>query len=140
MYTQMKPWFPQTHGQVKYALAMRGPKPIVIVHGPAGTGKTLAACSYAVQQSKKIVLCRPLVSVDGLGTETDRACPGFSARATTAPGSCGPTWRADSVDGCRRVICFWLPFGNSRILAKLNCPSSLLSAQGWSRISTPLIS
>jgi len=61
----MKPWFPQTHGQVKYALAMRGPKPIVIVHGPAGTGKTLAACSYAVQQSKKIVLCRPLVSVDG---------------------------------------------------------------------------
>lgn len=61
----MSTWFPQTHGQVKYALAMRGPKPIVIAHGPAGSGKTMAACSYAQEQRKKIILCRPLVSVEG---------------------------------------------------------------------------
>jgi len=44
-------------------------KQIVIVNGPAGTGKTLLACNHAIQllqQSKidKIVLTRPLITVE----------------------------------------------------------------------------
>lgn len=57
--------FPKTPGQCKYALALQGPKPIVIATGPAGTGKTVLACAHALRDRKKIVLCRPLVSVDG---------------------------------------------------------------------------
>lgn len=57
--------FPKTAGQCKYALALQGPKPIVIATGPAGTGKTVLACAHALEHRKKIVLCRPLVSVDG---------------------------------------------------------------------------
>lgn len=44
-------------------------KPIVIALGPAGTGKTLLACLYAIQElkagrCKKLVITRPAVSVD----------------------------------------------------------------------------
>jgi phosphate starvation-inducible PhoH-like protein len=44
-------------------------KPIVMSIGPAGTGKTLLACLYAVQElksgrCKRVVITRPAVSVD----------------------------------------------------------------------------
>lgn len=57
--------FPKTPGQCKYVLALQSPKPVVIATGPAGTGKTVLACAHALAERKKIVLCRPLVSVDG---------------------------------------------------------------------------
>jgi phosphate starvation-inducible PhoH-like protein len=44
-------------------------KPVVLALGPAGTGKTLLACLYAVQElkagrCKRIIITRPAVSVD----------------------------------------------------------------------------
>jgi phosphate starvation-inducible protein PhoH and related proteins len=61
---------PTTLNQQKYVNALRNEDiQIVLGVGPAGTGKTLFACNTAVEQLKagtikKIVLTRPLVSVE----------------------------------------------------------------------------
>ena len=62
--------YPRTAGQFRYSLALQSPKPIVVVTGPAGTGKTLMACDYAMDeiynynQVRKVLLTRPIVSAD----------------------------------------------------------------------------
>ena len=59
---------PKTPGQLKYVEALRNyQKPIVVVTGPAGSGKTLFACQEAVEnlgrrQVDKVILTRPLVA------------------------------------------------------------------------------
>ena len=61
---------PLTLNQVQYNnLLKKEEKQIVIVNGPAGTGKTLMACNQAIQslqESKieKIILTRPLITVE----------------------------------------------------------------------------
>jgi phosphate starvation-inducible PhoH-like protein len=61
---------PKTENQKKYYAALRNPDvPIVLGVGPAGTGKTLFACTTAIEALKrgdiqKIVLTRPIVPVD----------------------------------------------------------------------------
>lgn len=61
--------FPKTAGQCRYMLALRGPKPIVIATGPAGTGKTLLACHVAMDHMNdarrtRVILTRPIVAAD----------------------------------------------------------------------------
>lgn len=61
--------FPKTAGQCRYMLALRGPKPIVIATGPAGTGKTMLACHVAMDHlfdanRTRIILTRPIVPTD----------------------------------------------------------------------------
>jgi phosphate starvation-inducible PhoH-like protein len=61
--------FPKTAGQCRYMLALRGPKPVVIATGPAGTGKTLLACHVAMDHMNdarrtKVILTRPIVAAD----------------------------------------------------------------------------
>jgi len=61
---------PLTINQAQYNnLLLNDDKQIVIVNGPAGTGKTLMACNRAIQalqESKidKIILTRPLITVE----------------------------------------------------------------------------
>jgi phosphate starvation-inducible PhoH-like protein len=61
---------PLTINQAQYNnLLINDEKQIVIVNGPAGTGKTLMACNQAIQalqESKiqKIILTRPLITVE----------------------------------------------------------------------------
>lgn len=60
--------FPQTPNQCTYLRAIQSPKPIVIVTGPAGTGKTMLACQEAVRYLGKreyehVMFTRPTVSV-----------------------------------------------------------------------------
>lgn len=61
---------PRTNAQKNYVKAMNDPENNLILGvGPAGTGKTLFACSYAVQEMKKgninnIVITRPIVPVE----------------------------------------------------------------------------
>ena len=60
-------YFPKTHGQCKYMLALRSTRPIVVGTGPAGSGKTVLACQVALEhiaQGKKLVLTRPVVPAD----------------------------------------------------------------------------
>jgi phosphate starvation-inducible PhoH-like protein len=78
MSTKVKPtikslslfYKPLTINQAQYNnLLINDDKQIVIVNGPAGTGKTLMACNQAIQylqQSKieKIILTRPLITVE----------------------------------------------------------------------------
>ena len=78
MSTKVKPtikslslfYKPLTINQAQYNnLLINDEKQIVIVNGPAGTGKTLMACNQAIQylqQSKieKIILTRPLITVE----------------------------------------------------------------------------
>jgi phosphate starvation-inducible PhoH-like protein len=60
---------PKTPTQVEYVNALANPQVnLIVATGPAGTGKSLFACSNAIQslkkkQIEKIVLTRPLVSV-----------------------------------------------------------------------------
>jgi phosphate starvation-inducible PhoH-like protein len=59
-------YFPKTHGQCKYMLALRSNKPIVVGTGPAGSGKTMLACQVALEhvtRGKRLVLTRPVVPV-----------------------------------------------------------------------------
>lgn len=61
--------FPKTAGQCRYMLALRGPKPVVIATGPAGTGKTLLACHVAMDhmmdtRRTRVILTRPIVAAD----------------------------------------------------------------------------
>jgi phosphate starvation-inducible PhoH-like protein len=61
---------PKTINQQKYLTAIDNEEnKLIIVHGPAGTGKTLFACVNAIEYLKnniveKIVLTRPVVSVE----------------------------------------------------------------------------
>ena len=61
---------PRTPIQVKYLKALRSNlKPLVVATGPAGSGKTLFACQTAAEglaagRFKKMILTRPIVSVD----------------------------------------------------------------------------
>lgn len=61
---------PRTNAQKNYVKAMNDPEnDLILGVGPAGTGKTLFACSYAVQEMKKgninnIVITRPIVPVE----------------------------------------------------------------------------
>lgn len=61
-------YHPITPNQKSYVESMEN-NPIVIGIGPAGTGKTLFACSHAIQQLKtqnieKIIITRPVVPVE----------------------------------------------------------------------------
>jgi len=66
----IKPFQPKTQNQIDFMNLMRDNEvDIVIVIGPAGTGKTMLACYAAVEalrlgKVKKIVITRPVVSVD----------------------------------------------------------------------------
>lgn len=78
---------PKSINQEAYILALKDPgTDIVIASGPAGTGKTHIATVAAVQalaarEVKRIVLCRPAVSIEGEnhgflpGTLTDKLAP-----------------------------------------------------------------
>ena len=61
---------PKTINQQKYLTAIDNEEnKLIIVHGPAGTGKTLFACVNAIEYLKnniveKIILTRPVVSVE----------------------------------------------------------------------------
>lgn len=60
---------PKSHNQKKYLQAINNENiKLVICAGPAGTGKTIFATQYAadllINQKSKVVLTRPLISVD----------------------------------------------------------------------------
>ena len=66
----MKAVIPKSPGQLRYFDALKNyHKPIVIVSGPAGSGKTLFACQEGVErlyrkQVDRLVITRPIVTVD----------------------------------------------------------------------------
>jgi len=62
---------PKGRNQEEYVAALRNPeRKIVFATGPAGTGKTMLACSYALYQFltagtfNKLVFTRPMIAVD----------------------------------------------------------------------------
>ena len=63
-------YVPKTKNQKEYKKTLFGSKTdIVFCIGPAGTGKTLLACDFAIQSLKfsevnKIVLTRPIISIE----------------------------------------------------------------------------
>jgi phosphate starvation-inducible PhoH-like protein len=63
-------YIPKTENQKKYVELLNNPdNSILVVVGPAGSGKTLFACINAIQllqsgKIKKIVLTRPMISVE----------------------------------------------------------------------------
>ena len=63
-------YYPKTENQIKYVDQLSNENnTIIIALGPAGTGKTLFACSEAIKQLKigmvdKIIITRPLVTVE----------------------------------------------------------------------------
>lgn len=63
-------YYPKTKNQIKYVDQLSNENnTIIIALGPAGTGKTLFACSEAIKQLKfgmvdKIIITRPLVTVE----------------------------------------------------------------------------
>ena len=63
-------YYPKTDNQIKYVDKLSNENnTIIIALGPAGTGKTLFACSEAIKQLKfgmvdKIIITRPLVTVE----------------------------------------------------------------------------
>jgi phosphate starvation-inducible PhoH-like protein len=63
-------YYPKTENQIKYVDELSNSNnTIIVVLGPAGTGKTLFACSEAIRQLKsgmidKIIITRPLVTVE----------------------------------------------------------------------------
>lgn len=59
---------PRTAAQRAFHAAIEGPAPVVVACGPAGTGKTLAACEFACRfldegRFARIVMVRPAVAV-----------------------------------------------------------------------------
>ena len=63
-------YIPKSENQKKYVELLTNPeKSLIVALGPAGCGKTLFACSHAIESLKrgdiqKIVLTRPMVSVE----------------------------------------------------------------------------
>lgn len=63
-------YYPKTENQIKYVdELMNNNNTIIFALGPAGTGKTLFACSEAIRELKlgmidKIIITRPLVTVE----------------------------------------------------------------------------
>ena len=60
--------FTSTPNQESYLHSLNNNK-ITIVHGPAGTGKTMLACAHAIQEMNsgmytKVIITRPAVAVD----------------------------------------------------------------------------
>ena len=60
--------FKSTNNQDKYIESLNN-KRIIVAHGPAGTGKTMLACSHAIQELNnrtydKVLITRPAVTVD----------------------------------------------------------------------------
>jgi len=69
-----EPYAPNNDCQMKYCKMLQSSKfPILVVEGPAGTGKTMMACQEALRlleanQIEKIVLTRPVIAADeGIG-------------------------------------------------------------------------
>lgn len=68
--TKKTVYLPKSENQQKYVDDLNNPDVSLILSvGPAGTGKTLFACMYAIQELKnnnikKIILTRPVVTVD----------------------------------------------------------------------------
>lgn len=63
---------PRTDAQRAYHAVLEGSSPVVVCCGPAGSGKTLSACEYAVKflengRFRKVVLVRPAVMTESLG-------------------------------------------------------------------------
>lgn len=61
--------FPKTHGQCVYLRGIQSSKPILIVTGPAGSGKTMLACQEAVRylstrRYNKLIFTRPIIAAD----------------------------------------------------------------------------
>ena len=58
--------FPYTSAQCSYLLAIQdNTKPITVVTGPAGSGKTQLACAEALGH-RRIILTRPTLAADSL--------------------------------------------------------------------------
>lgn len=62
----------RTEPQREYHAALQGTASVVVCCGPAGSGKTLAACEHAVKfleegRYRRVVLVRPAVSTEDLG-------------------------------------------------------------------------
>lgn len=60
---------PKTTGQANYLNKLKSLKPITVVTGPAGSGKTMFACQQGILEFKermidKLILTRPAVSTD----------------------------------------------------------------------------
>lgn len=61
--------FPITPGQCTYVRKIQSHKPIVVVNGPAGSGKSFLACQEAFRKIQKrelerVILTRPIVAAD----------------------------------------------------------------------------
>ena len=61
-----------TTNQKRYIECLKNPKPLLVVEGPAGTGKTMLACEISEQmyfdsenKYESLIMTRPLVSVEG---------------------------------------------------------------------------
>jgi phosphate starvation-inducible PhoH-like protein len=69
-FSKIKDIVPKTSQQIKYDEFIQNPQiKLVVGNGPAGTGKTLLACSNAIKQFQsnkidKIVITRPIISVE----------------------------------------------------------------------------
>jgi phosphate starvation-inducible PhoH-like protein len=60
---------PNSANQIKYTNALHKNAGILVVSGPAGTGKTLHACQHAIQclkekSAEKIIITRPIMTVE----------------------------------------------------------------------------
>lgn len=68
--TKKKLYIPKTYNQIEYVNALNNNNiDLLFCTGPAGTGKTLFACSYAIEQLNKnyinkFIITRPTVTID----------------------------------------------------------------------------
>ena len=68
--TKKKLYIPKTYNQIEYVKALNNDNiDLLFCTGPAGTGKTLFACSYAIEQLNKnyinkFIITRPTLTID----------------------------------------------------------------------------